>query len=96
MLFTPKTDFRFCELHHRGWLPRQLACLAIAGAIFLCLWLKPALVTGALGRPGSRLELQGARCWCQKAPGRFSIVPIEIICPCGVTGMRECRIAYRR
>ena len=42
VLFTPETYFRLFELHHRDWWPLQLACLAVAIVILLCLWLKPA------------------------------------------------------
>jgi hypothetical protein len=41
VLFTPETYFRLFELHHRDWWPMQLACLAMAMVILLCLWLKP-------------------------------------------------------
>ena len=40
VLFTPETYFRLFELYHRDWWPVQLACLAMAVAIMLCLWLK--------------------------------------------------------
>ena len=40
VLFTPETYFRLFELYHRDWWPMQLACLAMAVAIMLCLWLK--------------------------------------------------------
>ena len=42
VLFTPETYFRLFELHHRDWWPMQLACVALAVVILLCLWLKPA------------------------------------------------------
>jgi uncharacterized membrane protein YwaF len=42
VLFTPETYFRLFELYHRNWWPMQLACLAMAVVILLCLWLKPA------------------------------------------------------
>jgi hypothetical protein len=42
VLFTPETYFRLFELHHRDWWPMQLACLAMAVVILLCLWLRPA------------------------------------------------------
>lgn len=41
VLFTPETYFRLFELYHRDWWPMQLACLAMAVVILLCLWLKP-------------------------------------------------------
>ena len=40
VLFTPETYFRLFELYHRDRWPVQLACLAMAVAIMLCLWLK--------------------------------------------------------
>jgi uncharacterized membrane protein YwaF len=42
VLFTPETYFRLFELYHRDWWPMQLACLAMAVVILLCLWLRPA------------------------------------------------------
>ena len=42
ILFTPETYFHLFELYHRAWWPLQLACIAIAIAMLLCLWLKPA------------------------------------------------------
>lgn len=42
VLFTPETYFRQFELYHRDWWPMQLACLAMAVVILLCLWLRPA------------------------------------------------------
>jgi hypothetical protein len=42
VLFTPETYFRLFELYHRDWWPMQLASMAMAGVILLCLWLKPA------------------------------------------------------
>jgi hypothetical protein len=42
VLFTPETYFRLFELHHRDWWPMQLACMAMAVVILLCLWGKPA------------------------------------------------------
>jgi hypothetical protein len=42
VLFTPETYFRLFELYHRDWWPMQLACMAMAVVILLCLWLKPA------------------------------------------------------
>jgi len=42
VLFTPETYFRLFELHHRNWWPMQLASLAMAVVILLCLWRKPA------------------------------------------------------
>ena len=42
VLFTTETYFRLFELHHRDWWPIQLACLAMAIVVLLCLWLKPA------------------------------------------------------
>jgi hypothetical protein len=42
VLFTPETYFRLFELHHRDWWPMQLACLAMAVVILLCLWPRPA------------------------------------------------------
>lgn len=42
ILFTPETYFHLFELYHRAWWPLQLACMAIAIAMLLCLWLKPA------------------------------------------------------
>jgi hypothetical protein len=42
VLFTPETYFRLFELYHRDWWPMQLACMAMAMVILLCLWLKPA------------------------------------------------------
>ena len=42
VLFTPETYFRLFELHHLEWWPMQLASLAMAVVILLCLWLKPA------------------------------------------------------
>ena len=41
VLFTPETYCRLFELHHLDWWPMQLACLAMAVVILLCLWLKP-------------------------------------------------------
>ncbi|MDB4409735.1 DUF6064 family protein [Gammaproteobacteria bacterium] len=40
VLFTPGTYFRLFELYHRDWWPVQLACLAMAAVILLCLRLK--------------------------------------------------------
>ena len=40
VLFTPGTYFRLFELYHRDWWPVQLACLAVAMVILLCLRLK--------------------------------------------------------
>ena len=42
VLFTPETYFRLFELHHRDWWPMQLASLAMAVVILLCLWRKSA------------------------------------------------------
>ena len=42
VLFTPETYFRLFQLYHREWWPMQLACLAMAVVILLCLWLRPA------------------------------------------------------
>ena len=42
VLFTPETYFRLFELYHRDWWPMQLACLALAVVILLCMWLRPA------------------------------------------------------
>jgi len=42
ILFTPETYFHLFELYHRAWWPLQLACITIAIAMLLCLWLKPA------------------------------------------------------
>lgn len=42
VLFTPETYFRLFEFYHRDWWPMQLACMAMAVIILLCLWLKPA------------------------------------------------------
>ena len=42
VLFTPETYFRLFELHHREWWPMQLACLAMAVVILVCLWMRPA------------------------------------------------------
>ena len=42
VLFTPETYFRLFQLYHREWWPMQLACLATAVVILLCLWLRPA------------------------------------------------------
>ena len=41
VLFTPETYFHLFELYHLDWWPIQLACLAMAVVILLCLWLKP-------------------------------------------------------
>ena len=40
VLFTPETYFRLFEIYHREWWPVQLACLAMAVVMLLCLWLK--------------------------------------------------------
>ena len=42
ILFTPETYFHLFELYPRAWWPLQLACIAIAIAMLLCLWQKPA------------------------------------------------------
>ena len=42
VLFTPETYFRLFQLYHREWWPMQLASLAMAVVILLCLWLRPA------------------------------------------------------
>jgi hypothetical protein len=42
VLFTPETYFRLFELYHREWWPMQLACLAMAVVILVCLWMRPA------------------------------------------------------
>jgi hypothetical protein len=42
VLFTPETYFRLFERYHRDWWPLQLACMAMAAVILLCLWLQPA------------------------------------------------------
>lgn len=42
VLFTPETYFRLFEFYHRDWWPVQLVCMAMAVAMLLCLWLKPA------------------------------------------------------
>ncbi len=42
ILFTPDTYFHLFELYHRSWWPLQLVGIAMAVAILLCLWLRPA------------------------------------------------------